>query len=554
MLPVNFQFEEIMADFSAKGRSNVAGEGGQGQTVSFEDLMKRIGNAMHERQQAGKAVDGNGLKGVDKRNGETGTQQIIQAVKKHLFARDIDPRSIKLNKASLDTLTDIFESAGLNGEALSDLFRDIMSDSASGTLTLADILTAMDTRAETLKGAGQSVRLDSSTIPYFKTILNRLGMNRETAGEIMEKAVSKDGGVDVRALVSALKDFADQQAGGNPITISGEKDAREELAVLLSRIGIKTGEKGDAPVTLKSVIQGLENMVTDKQPAVLPQHQLAHQIDRFMKAVESANTTADGKTDNEKISLLGENTLKSRIRGGTTANRENQTGTDAREVAKDGGKAADAASDQKLFRQALAARQADSSSGNLANRMTDARGQNMAAGVGQAGAGVGHTGQTGSAPTAEKPLPAYVLNQVGRQVVKAVQNNQNTVTIQLKPPQLGRLAISIETSGNTLKVNIMAEQSAARDLLMSHSSDLKAVVSEQHHGLRVEKVDVQLSQNFDQAMADARNGKDQNGAGSRRKGNVRPGVSSVNEKINADDGGPEQTERPAGSGLLNLIA
>jgi len=141
---------------------------------------------------------------------------------------------------------------------------------------------------------------------------------------------------------------------------------------------------------------------------------------------------------------------------------------------------------------------------------------------------------------------------VGRQVVKAVQKNLDTITIQIKPPQFGRLAVSIESSGNALKVNILAEHSAARDILMSHTSDLRGIISDQQPGLRVEKVDVQLSQNFDQAMADTRNGKNPGNTGFRHKGQARSGTSRV-----VDQAAPEDDEEsyPTQDGrrVLNLI-
>ncbi|MDY6824664.1 MAG: flagellar hook-length control protein FliK [Thermodesulfobacteriota bacterium] len=560
MLPVNFQIEEMIADFSAKAPSG--SKGGGDPAVSFEDLMKRVGKVLDERGNAGETRN-EGVVPVAAQQGQPEqARDVIQAVKRHLLSKGMDPQTVKLDKASLETLKDIFTKAGLEEEALTNLFDGLLADSTTGYVKLGDVFSAMAANADSLAAKQDSVLLASSTVPYIKTVLSRLGMDRETAGQVMDKAVGKNGEVDIRALVSALKDISGQATGGGIMAADGDKNAKQDMTALLSRIGIQSGDKGDRPVTLRSFIQGLENMMPEKASAEASRQQMAGALEQLMKSIESTGTAGAGvqdKADSPKINLLGESTIKNRIRAATSENAQKQTDAegrvmpDAKDALKEGsqkGMKADAASAQKLFRETLAG---DNNDRNFSNRLSDARGNNSAVAAGQMGSNVGQAGPGGASQAAAKPLPSYVMNQVGQQVVKAVQNNQNSVTIQLKPPQLGRLAISFETTGNTMKVSIVAEQSAARDILMSHTSDLKGAISEQHHGLRIDKVDVQLSQNFDQAMADARNGKE-NGSGSRRKGGVRPGPAGIVGAKAGDETAESDSHQRGGSGLLNLIA
>ncbi|MDY6905270.1 MAG: flagellar hook-length control protein FliK [Thermodesulfobacteriota bacterium] len=553
MLPVNFQFEEMLADVSAKKSSHVAGIKGQEQTVSFEDMLKRVGRALHERKNSGEK---SAIKNFEDK---PSTAQTVEIVKKQMLANGIDPRSVNLDKSSLETLKRILTAAGLEEDALAGIFEGLLAESADGTVNLADLFSALNANAADLAGDMETARLDASAIPYLKTVLTRLGISREAAGEMIDEAVSKNGDLNVKTLLSDLKAFADQQADAHLLTADGEKNTRQALTALLSKIGINTGKKEDSPVTLKSVIQGLENMLPDKTSPKGAGKDFSDQLARFIQTVQSGNTGNEGRMDTPHIEILGEKTVKDRIKGMATANSKTQADSNEKAVPNlkatgaEGSKADDATA-SKLFKEALGGRQGAQNNDNYTNRLSDVRAANITAGSGQSAAGVSQAGQNGTSHAAEKPLPAFVLNQVGRQVVRAVQNNQNTVTIQLKPPELGRLSISIETVGHTLKVNILAEQSSARDLLMSHTSDLKAVVSEHHQGFRVEKVDVQLSQNFDQAMADTRNGKDQGGAGSRRKGSIRTNASGVVGNSNADDDGPPASAPGTGSRLLNLIA
>ena len=92
---------------------------------------------------------------------------------------------------------------------------------------------------------------------------------------------------------------------------------------------------------------------------------------------------------------------------------------------------------------------------------------------------------TQSAPP--KTLPYYVLGQVNRQILRSRLTNENEMRLQLKPPELGRLKMNIENTAKGLKVNIITENSAARDMLLSHSGELKTALMDQ--GLRVDNID-----------------------------------------------------------------
>lgn len=146
-----------------------------------------------------------------------------------------------------------------------------------------------------------------------------------------------------------------------------------------------------------------------------------------------------------------------------------------------------------------------------------------------------------------KTLPSYLLNQVSRQMLKSIQRGENELRLQLKPPQLGRLQMSIETVTHGVKVSILAEQQSTREVLMSHTGELKAMLQEQ--GIRLEKVDIQMTFNFDQSMADAR--REANGTGERKKGGRhRSKASGAEEKRQVHAARPQAHNNR----LLNLVA
>jgi len=107
-------------------------------------------------------------------------------------------------------------------------------------------------------------------------------------------------------------------------------------------------------------------------------------------------------------------------------------------------------------------------------------------------------------------LPAYILNQVSRYIQKVYQNGKTRVTFQLTPPDMGRLKLRVDQTDQGVNVKIVAEKQAAGDMIASHTAELKTAFQEQ--GLRLERVDVTIQQDFRQAMADSGHGsRDQTG-------------------------------------------
>ncbi|MCK5313071.1 MAG: flagellar hook-length control protein FliK [Desulfobacteraceae bacterium] len=129
-----------------------------------------------------------------------------------------------------------------------------------------------------------------------------------------------------------------------------------------------------------------------------------------------------------------------------------------------------------------------------------------------------------------RTLPSYVTNQIGRSIVRAVNQGQNQIQIQLKPPELGRMMITIQDLGNGVKVSVVAENQAARDILMSNSNNLKDALASS--GISLENFDVEMGTNFNQSMRDAKN---QAGYSKNKKGFGNEVGDGENMKIRNKD-------------------
>ena len=126
-------------------------------------------------------------------------------------------------------------------------------------------------------------------------------------------------------------------------------------------------------------------------------------------------------------------------------------------------------------------------------------------------------------------LPSYVTNQVVRSFVRAVYRGDNEMRLQLKPPELGRLIMKIDNLGDSLKVSIITENHAAKDIIASHENSLKAALA--GSGISIETFDVSMGSNFSQSMADTGNNSG-TGFGSGNKSQSESTMELSDEIIN----------------------
>jgi len=130
---------------------------------------------------------------------------------------------------------------------------------------------------------------------------------------------------------------------------------------------------------------------------------------------------------------------------------------------------------------------------------------------------------------AGRMFPYYLLDQVSRQILRSRFTNESEIQLQLKPPSLGHLKMSIENTKDGLKVSIIAESQAARDMLLSNSGDLKTALMEQ--GLRIDKINVETQADFNQTMADTRHGSEGSDGRKRFSGGNRIRMETAASEI-----------------------
>ena len=172
----------------------------------------------------------------------------------------------------------------------------------------------------------------------------------------------------------------------------------------------------------------------------------------------------------------------------------------------------------------------------------------------QAGDGLGMFNQNLSqaeAAAGPRPvLPAYVVRQVGQQIVQMVSRQQDSLRLELKPPSLGEVNLELTVKDGVVKASVVTETAAAKQVLENGLDQLKQQLTMQ--GLKVESVeitvnpDAQRQQSQAQAQADFNQRRPGSGGGGGGGGTEAiEGLESLDTSLAAASGA---------NGRINLFA
>jgi flagellar hook-length control protein FliK len=100
----------------------------------------------------------------------------------------------------------------------------------------------------------------------------------------------------------------------------------------------------------------------------------------------------------------------------------------------------------------------------------------------------------------ENTLPNHVIDQLGRQISRSLIRGDGIVQLRLKPAELGTVRLEMQMTDNHMNVTVAAENGAVKELLLANVQELREMLQAQ--GIRLEKLDVQVGDNFRQAFSD----------------------------------------------------
>ncbi|OGR28012.1 MAG: hypothetical protein A2277_00085 [Desulfobacterales bacterium RIFOXYA12_FULL_46_15] len=542
--------------------------------VFADQLKKQIDKADFQEKASSQAISGTAQADrnqdaiiapmLDKLHQEEGAG-FISALKEILLKLSKgNLNNFSIDTGGLEALRKMLLTAGLKETDVNEIFAELLEKTKTGKLTLADLmgkLSDLSLEKET-KGEDQSESfLEISALPFLESLLNSMGIKSEEIQKIMAEAVKGEKGISLDVVIEKLKGFQKESfQTQNPFKTS-ENDRNYQH--LMKQLGMEQTKEKSTSISLNEFVDALENLrdkltqeeMKSKGTEVFEQKNQAvpseTKLDLFtelfngLEQIQHSEKSAGFGFSYDQIKSQFENKF-------LLSNDTNTIGNTLFAVDKD--MIQEPGSKQKSLDKNLEVfltqkKNSDTDLGSLQKDVKTVLKQlrsenskfNDQLQVSGADARTQDTQSQANELRAKpslKDLPTYVTHQVSKSLVRAINQGESVLKIQLKPPELGRLVMTIDNTGNNMKISIMTDNQTAKEILVSNMNDIKTTLS--NSGVNLERFDVDMNSNFQQSMADAKN---QAGNSGKRQQNRDKLMADGVTGINMDD--------PAG--LLNTL-
>ncbi len=506
-----------------------------------------------------------------------GTEFLTELKNLLLSLSNCDLDNLSLDEGGLGALGDLLVQAGFDQASVEELMSDLTLalEAGNGLISVSDF---MDDLFELPLAEDEDITqadalMPTSDLPYIKSLLSMMGVDKQEIASIMGEASEGTRGVDFDAFIEQLEQLLDTAGqSGRTYQTDGEDDA---YTTLLKQLDLDSFiEESDEALTLAALIDAFAqkrnqtlNLIEDN-PADQTEHSLS---DMFTTDSFDALATQSGRHGllNQLLSGLNiqddsEETVDAAITLGASSNAmvkeiedrfqdqfmnqvrrgevsTNQTGEsdsdNAFKIAKSFSDTAGTTNESASQRSIKAAQaeaaaleevaSTNSQSGDTGSKSSET--QTLVLGV-EKSATTDSVGTSGTQRTQQafSTLPDFVTRQVGKSIVRSINTGDDTIRMQLKPPELGRVYMSIEHNGSSMKVSVITEHQSAKDILIANVNEIKAMLSAS--GVSLERFEVDMSSDFQQSMADAR-AQDQ----SARKQKAKRGPGDNAQEAAADN-------------------
>jgi flagellar hook-length control protein FliK len=457
-----------------------------------------------------------------------------------------DLKGLFMDANGLDALKKLLLKAGFDPEEVEGLISDLKEKAIATPLGLDEVFDALSELVVEVdeKASTEAVYLETSALPFIKTLMSELGLTDEEIAGIVEEAEQGGEGISLNVVIEKLKTLeAGLRENGQTLAVA---DTEGSFKRLMSQLNLPAGDGAKDVVSLNDMIRAFEAYKE------LKQGQAEAGTEKSASALAAMKTAADSEPAAALLNTLFQSfsmAPESKGLGFSYQQIKDQFVNEMMLPAK--GKAGQ----KGLFAQQVLG--ADEKTDTLVKEMValvskgpgsndaSSSGRERSAAVfgkelkieltkaeavfqGSAGTGsdIDASRTLSKAKAAPRTLPAYVTHQVGRGIVRAVNQGESSLTLQLKPPELGRLSMTIDHHSTGIKVSIVTENQSARDMLASNINELKSALSSA--GISLESFDVDMNSDFRQSMANAGNQ-----TGGRKNGNKQG--SGLNAQETGDE-------------------
>lgn len=526
-------FGQILSSLKGQSQSKKASGTGNNLQDEFKSILKGLSGG---KKVLTNKVNSNtdDASGVNEEIACCG-KDIIENLKNALISKGITGfETTRIDMESLSKIEKLLLKSGADPDKVSSLMSSLKSKMTNGGISLKEVFAGLNTLEET-DFYESDFFLEISSQPYLQTLLTQMGLDESAVKSMIESSTDGERGINIGKLVKALKSMEDSKFKSAALFSDDSKGA-VNAADILEQIGLKIQDNDrNGRMSLGRLIAILEN---NASVAAASNSAIKEAFSKAVESVKSVSSPTDPATSSRamlaKMQLKDEEKTASdpqKVKNDKQAGQKIQkSGNDvyhnqaqperAESVIKVEFQSALAETEKKSERSLGGKKHEDSL--EMAARIFD-----IVSGREAIASDVQESTQN------QRPLPAYVANQAAKGIVKAINANEKEVVINIKPPELGRMQIKIESTEAGVKVQIIAEKNMASDILNSNKNDLTAYLAE--NGIRVDRIDVQLASNFDQTMASFREQAHQDNGKRKNRKNEGSGQDDAGGRTPAEN-------------------
>lgn len=481
-----------------------------------------------------------------------------------LSLSNCDLDNLSIDKDGLEALGDLLVQAGFSQASVEELISDLTSslEEGDGLMSVSDFMDNLFELplAEEEDITQAEVLMPTSDLPYIKSLLSMMGVSEQEIASVMDEASQGAQGFDFDDFIEQLDQLL-ERATDDGLTYAAESND-DSLATLVEQLDLDSFiEDSGEPLTLATLIDAFTqklNLIKDNpedqaeqiiadifetdsfnaSPTQSGQQALLNQLFSGLNLQTDSEGTVDSAItisansdamveeieDRFHVQFLdqiskGNVTAKTAADGPATDNaiptdiQTEQTDPDdtfnkiVNTVSDTSGSTTESAS-QVAMKASRADAELEKTSSTTNSQSGETTSKNSESQAFVFGAEKTSTTTTlGTSATQRmnqsfSTLPDFVTRQVGKSIVRSINTGDDTIRMQLRPPELGRVYMSIDHNGNTMKVSVITEHQSTKDIIAANINEIRTMLSSS--GITLESFEVDMSSNFQQSMTDAR--------------------------------------------------
>ncbi len=449
-----------------------------------------------------------------------GHHPYLESLRKGLLAKGKPLNTISLKNEDLFLLKKLLYRCGFPQEDVEKFLKGLAQNNQKGDINLSQFFMKIAELGPPKKKMDQSVTLEPSAIPHIESLLRYLGLTPKEVDRALRAGRVEGGGLDLGKLHIHLTEISKNMKEGTRPTI--DRNSVHQILNKLESLGIQVPHKGSGDqISIKDFITALEKMTggTDKEH-LLP-NDVKTSIEQVLEKAVFAHNNDEDESAFLSLSKLRSTHLSSEEDMGKKGNRVakesllsppsmEKTGKERKGGQREGllsplkekGSTHAQVKLQSELDTVKGLKGTDKGEGSWAKSQTSIvdipQGTNSAT----------FSETINTVSENQKPLgptfPSYLINQVGKQIARSVLRGDRVIRLQLNPPELGVMKIEVDMKDNILKLGMITENSSVKELLLSNVHELREALAQQ--GVKLEKLDIQISYDFGQGLANLKEG------------------------------------------------